>query len=187
MTRAAFENAMVLVTVLGGSTNAVLHLIAVAHSVGVELTLDDFQSVSDRTPYLADLKPSGRYVMEDLDRVGGVPGVLKMLLDAERIDGTCMTVTGHTLAENLRDVAELAAGQDVIRALDDPIKETGHLRILRGSLAPEGAVAKITGKDGLQFIGPARVFARHFSSSRHFLRSRSLLCSSFSRLRCRSL
>ena len=160
MTRTAFENAMVLVTVLGGSTNAVLHLIAVAHSVGVELSLDDFQSVSDRTPYLADLKPSGRYVMEDLHRVGGVPGVLKMLLDAERIDGTCTTVTGHSLAENLSDIPGLSAGQDVIRSLGEPIKETGHIRILRGSLAPEGAVAKITGKEGLRFGGPARVFDR---------------------------
>ena len=160
MTRASFENAMVLVTVLGGSTNAVLHLIAVAHSVGVELKLEDFQSVSDRTPFLADLKPSGRYLMADLDSVGGVPGVLKMLLDAEWIDGTCMTVTGQTLAENLRDVPALSAGQRVIRHPGDPIKETGHIRILTGGLAPEGAVAKITGKEGVRFTGPARVFDR---------------------------
>jgi len=160
MTRAAFENAMVLVTVLGGSTNAVLHLIAIAHSVGVELTLDDFQAVSDRTPYLADLKPSGRYVMEDLDAVGGVPAVLRMLLEARLIDGSCLTVTGRTLAENLAGVEPLAEGQEVVRPIDRPIKPTGHLRILRGSLSPEGAVAKITGKEGLRFRGPARVFDR---------------------------
>jgi dihydroxy-acid dehydratase len=160
MTREAFENAMVLVTVLGGSTNAVLHLIAIAHSVGIELTLGDFQAVSDRTPYLAELKPSGRYVMEDLHDVGGVPGVMKMLLEEGMLEGSCMTVTGETLVDNLRKVAPLAAGQDVIRGLDAPIKETGHLRILRGSLAPEGAVAKITGKEGLRFRGPARVFDR---------------------------
>jgi dihydroxy-acid dehydratase len=166
MTRAAFENAMVAVTALGGSTNAVLHLIAVAHSVGVELGLDDFQAVSDRTPYLADLKPSGRYVMEDLDRVGGVPGVLRLLLEAGMIDGSCMTVTGRTLEENLADCAPLAEGQDVVRALSHPIKPTGHIRILRGSLAPEGAVAKITGKEGLRFRGPARVFDREEAALR---------------------
>ena len=160
MTRSAFENAMVLVTVLGGSTNAVLHLLAVAHSVGVALTLDDFQTVSDRTPYLADLKPSGRYVMEDLHRVGGVPGVMKMLLEEGLIDGSCLTVTGGTVAENLAGVPALEDGQDVIRTPSNPIKPTGHLRILRGSLAPEGAVAKITGKEGLTFSGPARVFDR---------------------------
>lgn len=160
MTREAFENAMVLVTALGGSTNAVIHLIAVAHSVGVELTLDDFQAVSDRTPYLAELKPSGRYVMEDLHRVGGVPGVLKMLLERGLIDGSCMTVTARTMAENLAEIPSLTEGQDVIRPLEDPVKPTGHLRILRGSLAPEGAVAKITGKEGLRFSGPARVFDR---------------------------
>ena len=160
MTRAAFENAMVLVTALGGSTNAVLHLIAIAHSAGVDLGLDDFQSVSDRVPYLADLKPSGRYVMEDLHRVGGVPAVLKLLLAHGLVDGSCMTVTGHTMADNLRDVPDLAAGQDVVRSLDRPFKTTGHIRILRGSLAPEGAVAKVTGKEGLRFSGPARVFDR---------------------------
>ena len=160
MTRAAFENAMTLVTVLGGSTNAVLHLLAVAHSVGVPLTLDDLQAVSDRTPYLADLKPSGRYLMEDLHRVGGVPAVLKLLLAAGLVDGTCMTVTGRTLAENLADAAPLADDQDVVRPLHDPIKPTGHIRVLRGSLAPDGAVAKITGKEGLRFTGPARVFDR---------------------------
>ena len=160
MTRAAFENAMVLVTVLGGSTNAVLHLLAVAHSVGVSLTIDDFQAVSNRTPYLADLKPSGRYVMEDLHYAGGVPAVMRTLLDHGLIDGSCVTVTGKTLSENLSDVSPMSSSQSVIRPLDDPIKKTGHIRILRGSLAPEGAVAKITGKEGLSFSGPARVFDR---------------------------
>ena len=160
MTRAAFENAMVLVTALGGSTNAVLHLMAVAHAVGVALTLDDFQNVSDRVPYLADLKPSGRWVMEDLHAVGGVPAVMKMLLEQGLLDGACMTVTGRTLADNLRDLPGLAEGQQVIRTIDRPIHPSGHLRILRGSLAPEGAVAKITGKEGVRFAGPARVFDR---------------------------
>ena len=158
MTRDAFENAMVLVTALGGSTNAVLHLIAIAHAVGVDLTIDDFQAVGDRVPYLADLKPSGRYLKEDLDRVGGVPAVLKMLLHHGLIDGSCMTVTGESLATNLRDVPGLTEGQEVVRPLESPIKATGHIRILRGGLAPEGAVAKITGKEGLDFRGPARVY-----------------------------
>ncbi|MBA2593529.1 MAG: dihydroxy-acid dehydratase [Gammaproteobacteria bacterium] len=158
MTRAAFENAMVLVTVLGGSTNAVLHLIAMARSVGVALTIDDFQSVSDRTPYLADLKPSGRYVMEDLHRVGGTPAVMRGLLEHGLLSGDCLTVTGRTVAENLAAVPGLAAGQAVVRPLDAPIKPTGHIQILRGNLAPGGAVAKITGKEGLCFSGPARVY-----------------------------
>jgi len=160
MTRAAFENAMTLVTALGGSTNAVLHLLAVARAADVRLTIDDFQSVSDRVPYLADLKPSGRYVMEDLHRVGGVPAVLRMLLEHGYLDGDCLTVTGRTLAENLHEVAPLAEGQDVVRPPRDPIKASGHLRILRGSLAPEGAVAKITGREGLSFTGPTRVYER---------------------------
>ena len=160
MTRPAFENAMTLVTALGGSTNAVLHLIAIARAAGVDLTLDDFRSVSARVPYLADLKPSGRYVMEDLHRVGGVPAVLKLLLEGGLIDGDCMTVTGRSLADNLRELPGLVHGQDVVRPIDDPIKATGHLRILRGSLAPDGAVAKITGKEGLRFTGPARVYDR---------------------------
>ena len=158
MTRAAFENAMVIVMVLGGSTNAVLHLIAMARAIGVELGIDDFQKVSDRTPFLADLKPSGRYVMEDLHLVGGVPAVLKLLLREGRIDGNCLTVTGKTLAENLKPLPDLKPGQDVILPISKPIKATGHLQILRGNLAPEGAVAKITGKEGLYFTGPARVF-----------------------------
>ncbi len=158
MTRSAFENAMVVVSALGGSTNAVLHLIAMARSVDVDLHIDDFQSVSDRIPLLGDLKPSGRYVMEDLHNIGGVPSVLKLLLQEDLIDGSCMTVTGNTLAENLASLPGLEEGQDVIRPLSNPIKQTGHLRILKGNLAPDGAVAKITGKEGQLFAGPARVF-----------------------------
>ena len=158
MTRTAFENAMVVVSVLGGSTNAVLHLIAMARAVEIDLGIDDFQAVSDRVPLLADLKPSGRYVMEDLHNVGGIPAVLKYLLDEGLLDGSCMTVTGETLATNLELVPELDAGQDVFHSLSEPIKESGHLRILKGNLAPGGAVAKITGKEGQLFSGPARVF-----------------------------
>jgi dihydroxy-acid dehydratase len=149
---------MVVVTVLGGSTNAVLHLIAIARSVGVDLGLDDFQKVGDRVPYLADLKPSGRYVMEDLHRAGGTPGLFRYLLDRGALDGDCITVTGRTLGENLEGNPGLAPGQDVVRPWEDPIQATGHIRILRGSLAPEGAVAKITGKEGHAFAGPAQVF-----------------------------
>ena len=159
MTRAAFENAMVLTMVLGGSTNAVLHLIAMARSVGVRLTIDDFQATSDRTPFLADLRPSGRYAMEDLHDVGGIPALMKMLLARGVLDGSCITVTGKTLAENLADAPDLAPGQDVIRAWHDPIKETGHIQILRGNLATDGCVAKITGKEGLVFRGTAIAFA----------------------------
>jgi dihydroxy-acid dehydratase len=158
MTRASFENAMVVVMILGGSTNAVLHLIAIARSVGVKLTIDDFQAVSNRVPYLADLKPSGKYVMEDLHGAGGVPGVMKLLLEKGLLDGSCITVTGKTLSENLRDLPGLVEGQDIIHPLDKPIKPTGHLQILRGNLSPDGAVAKITGKEGLRFCGPAHVF-----------------------------
>ena len=158
MTRTAFENAMVTLIALGGSTNAVLHLIAMARSVDVDVTIDDFQSVSDRVPFLADLRPSGRYVQEDLHHVGGVPGVMKYLLEKDMIDGDCMTVTGRTIAENLEDLPGLSEGQDVVHDWDHPIKETGHLQILRGNLAPEGAVAKITGKEGLVFTGTARCF-----------------------------
>ena len=158
MTRAAFENAMVVVMALGGSTNAVLHLIAMARAVDVDLTIDDFQSVSDRIPFIADLKPSGRYVMEDVHNVGGTPAVMKYLLDKGLLDGSCLTVTGKTIAENLADLPGLKEGQDVILPLEKPIKETGHIRILRGSLAPGGSVAKITGKEGRQFSGPAKVY-----------------------------
>jgi dihydroxy-acid dehydratase len=158
MTREAFENAMVIVTVLGGSTNAVLHLIAMARSVDVPLTLDDFQKVSDRVPFLADFKPSGKYVMEDLHQVGGIPAVMKMLLEAGLINGDCLTVTGKTIRENLKDLPGLKPGQQIVQPLDHPIKASGHIQILKGNLAPEGAVAKITGKEGLRFSGPAKVY-----------------------------
>lgn len=158
MTRAAFENSMVVVSALGGSTNAVMHLVAMARTVGVPLTIDDFQRVSDRIPFLADLKPSGLYVMEDLHAIGGVPAVMKYLLANGLLDGSCLTVTGKTIAQNLADVPDLAAGQKIIRPLSNPIKPTGHIQILYGNLAPTGAVAKITGKEGESFSGPARVF-----------------------------
>jgi dihydroxy-acid dehydratase len=149
---------MVMVSALGGSTNAVLHLIAMARAVDVELTIDDFQRVSDRVPFIADLKPSGKYVMEDVHNIGGTPAVMKHLLEQGLLNGDCMTVTGATLADNLAGLPGLAEGQEVIRPLDDPIKPSGHIQILRGNLAPGGAVAKITGKEGLKFSGPARVF-----------------------------
>ncbi|MGB7347588.1 MAG: dihydroxy-acid dehydratase [Pirellulaceae bacterium] len=158
MTRAAFENAMVTVMALGGSTNAVLHLLAMARSVDVELSIDDFQSVSDRIPFLADLKPSGKFVQEDLHSIGGTPAVMKYLLAEGLMDGSCLTVTGKTMAENLESVPGLKEGQKIVRPISNPIKESGHIRILKGSLAPDGAVAKITGKEGLLFTGPARVF-----------------------------
>eukprot|EP00227_Mantoniella_beaufortii_P011170 CAMPEP_0197592176 /NCGR_PEP_ID=MMETSP1326-20131121/14853_1 /TAXON_ID=1155430 /ORGANISM="Genus nov. species nov., Strain RCC2288" /LENGTH=613 /DNA_ID=CAMNT_0043157841 /DNA_START=70 /DNA_END=1911 /DNA_ORIENTATION=+ len=158
MTRAAFENSMVIIIALGGSTNAVLHIIAMAHSVGITLTLEDFQAVSDRTPFIADLKPSGKYVMEDLHKVGGTPGVLKYLLKEGLIDGSCMTVTGKTMAENLASCPDLSTGQQVIKPISEPIKATGHLQCLYGNLAPEGSVAKITGKEGLYFKGFAKVY-----------------------------
>lgn len=158
MTRAAFENSMVVVSALGGSTNAVMHLVAMARTVGVPLTIDDFQRVSDRIPFLADLKPSGLYVMEDLHAIGGVPAVMKYLLANSLLDGSCLTVTGKTIAQNLADVPDLTAGQKIIRPLSNPIKPTGHIQILYGNLAPTGAVAKITGKEGESFSGPARVF-----------------------------
>jgi dihydroxy-acid dehydratase len=158
LTRASFENAMTVVLALGGSTNAVIHLLAIARSAGVPLSIDDFQAASNRVPFLADLKPSGRYVMEDLDRVGGTPAVMKHLLEAGLMNGDCLTVTGRTVAENLQELPGLTPGQDVIRPLDRPFKPTGHLEILRGNLAPDGAVAKVTGKEGVRFEGPARVF-----------------------------
>lgn len=158
MTRRAFENAMVVAIALGGSTNSVLHLVAMARTAGVELSIDDFQRVSDRVPYLADLKPSGKYVMEDLHKVGGTPAVMKYLLEKGFVNGDCITVTGKTLAENLADLPGLTPEQDLIRPIERPIKPTGHIRILRGNLAPDGAVAKITGKEGKRFSGPARVF-----------------------------
>jgi dihydroxy-acid dehydratase len=158
MTRKAFENAMVLITILGGSTNAVLHLIAMARSVGVELTIDDFQKVSNRVPLLADFKPSGLYVMEDLHALGGIPAVIKMLLAEGLLYGECMTVTGKTLAENVKALPGLPADQPIVRPMSNPLKKTGHIQILKGNLAPEGSVAKITGKEGLRFIGPAKVY-----------------------------
>lgn len=160
LTREAFENAFVLCVVLGGSTNAVLHLLAMATTAGVDLTLDDLHAISARTPLLADLKPSGRYVMQDLHTVGGTPAVMKQLLAEGLLHGDCLTVTGKTIAENLADVPDLKPGQAVIRPTSDPIKATGHIRILKGNLAPEGAVAKITGKEGLRFSGPAKCFDR---------------------------
>jgi len=158
MTREAFENAMVLVSALGGSTNAVLHLLAIARSVNVPLSIDDFQKVSDRVPLLSDFKPSGKYVMEDLHNVGGIPAVMKMLLAEGLLRGDCLTVTGKTLAENLKELPDLAPGQEIVHTPAAPVKATGHIQILRGNLASEGAVAKITGKEGLRFSGPARVF-----------------------------
>ena len=158
VSRESFENAMVLVTILGGSTNAVLHLIAIARAFDIELTIDDFQSVSDRTPFLADLKPSGKYVMEDVHNIGGIPAVMKYLLNEDLINGDCMTVTGKTIAGNLADIDPISTDQDVIKPLNKPIKETGHLCILKGNFAPDGSVAKITGKEGLTFSGPAKVY-----------------------------
>ena len=158
MTRAAFQNAMVLTMIMGGSTNAVLHLLAIAKAAKVDLSLEDFQSVADRIPLLADMKPSGKYVMENLHEVGGIPAVLKYLLAEGLIDGSPMTVTGKTMAENLKSAPNLAEGQSVVRPLTNPIKKDGHLQILRGNLAPGGSVAKITGKEGTIFTGVARVF-----------------------------
>ena len=158
MTRRAFENAMVTIMALGGSTNAVLHLIAMARAVGVDLAPADFQKVACRIPYLADLKPSGKFVQEDLHSIGGTSGLMKYLLDKGLMDGDCITVTGKTLAENLATSKGLAAGQKIIRPVENPLKPTGHITILHGNLAPDSAVAKITGKEGSRFRGPARVF-----------------------------
>ncbi len=158
MSRKAFENALTIIMALGGSTNAVLHIIAMARAVDVPMSLDDFQATSRRVPFIADLKPSGRYVMEDLHQVGGTPAVMKYLLEHGLINGDCLTVTGQTIAENLADLPGLKTGQDVIVPLEKPIKASGHIHILKGNLAPGGAVAKITGKEGWLFSGPARVF-----------------------------
>ena len=162
MTLKAFENAIRIVVVLGGSTNAVLHLIAMAHSVGLELSIDDFQKFSDSTPVLADLKPSGKYMMEDLHRVGGIPAVMKYLLEHGLIHGDCLTVTGKTVAENLKDVPSLTEGQDVFFPVETPLKETGHLQVLYGNLAENGSVAKISGNEGEYFEGPAVIFEGEF-------------------------
>ena len=158
MTRAAFENAIKVIIALGGSTNAVLHLLAMAHTIGVDLELDDFTRLGKDVPMLADLKPSGKYLMSELIKIGGIQPLMKTMLEAGMLDGSCITVTGKTLAENLADVAPYPEGQDIIRPLDNPIKRDSHLRILRGNLAPDGSVAKITGKEGLSFTGNARVF-----------------------------
>ncbi|MDW3192710.1 MAG: dihydroxy-acid dehydratase [Cytophagales bacterium] len=164
MTKAAFENAIKVIMVTGGSTNAVLHLIAMAKAVNVDITLDDFQRISDETPFIANLKPSGEYLMEDLHLVGGTPAVMKYMLKENYLDGSCMTVTGKTLEENLAAAPELKAGQNVILTFDKPIKKTGHLQILYGNLAPEGSVAKITGKEGEYFEGPARIYDDEFEA-----------------------
>ncbi len=158
ITSKSLENAMTMVIALGGSTNAVLHLIAIAKAAGVKLTIDDFQRVSDKTPYLADLRPSGKYVMEDLHSVGGVPAVQKLMLKEGFLHGDCLTVTGKTLAENLAELPGLKEGQKIVFPVREPLKQTGHIRILYGNLAREGAVAKITGKEGLSFTGPAKVY-----------------------------
>jgi len=158
LTRKSLENALAMVMAVGGSTNAVLHLLAIARTARIPLSLDDFQRASDRVPLLADLKPSGRYVQEDLHNAGGTPALMKYLLERGFLHGDCLTVTGKTLAENLADAAPLAPGQQVIQPIERPILARGHLRVLRGNLAPDGAVAKITGKEGEQFAGPAVVF-----------------------------
>ncbi|MFZ8960516.1 MAG: dihydroxy-acid dehydratase [Flavobacteriaceae bacterium] len=165
VTKKALENALRLIAVLGGSTNAVLHFLAIAKAAQLDLTLDDFQRISDTTPFLADLKPSGKYLMKDLHAVGGVPAVLKYMLKEGMLHGDCITVTGKTLAENLADVPDLAPNQDIIRPVNNPIKATGHIRILKGNLATQGSVAKITGKEGLLFTGPARVFDGEFAAN----------------------
>ena len=165
VTKKSLENAIRLVTVLGGSTNAVLHFLAIAKAAEVPFTLADFQRISDTTPLLADLKPSGKFLMEDVHRVGGVPAVIKFMIHHNMLHGDCITVTGKTLAENMAEVPSLKDGQKVIRSLDNPIKETGHIRILFGNLASEGSVAKITGKEGLFFEGPARVYDGEFAAN----------------------
>jgi dihydroxy-acid dehydratase len=162
VTKASFENAIALITVLGGSTNAVLHLLAVAHAFDIDLSLEDFARISAKTPYLADLKPSGKFLMEDLHLQGGIPGVMKLMLEHDLLDGSCMTVTGKTLAENLDNISPLDDNQEIIHPVDKPLKNSGHLRILKGNLAPEGAVAKITGKEGEFFEGTARVYDGEF-------------------------
>lgn len=164
MTRKAFENAMTMIIVLGGSTNAVMHLIAMADAVDIELTLDDFQEMSNKLPVLADMKPSGKYLMEDLHEVGGTPAVMKYLLNRGLLHGDCITVTGKTIAENLASVPDLQEGQEVIHPLENPIKPTGHLQILYGNVAKEGSVAKISGKEGLFFEGPARVYEDEYAT-----------------------
>ncbi len=165
ITKKSLENAIRLITILGGSTNAVLHFLAIARAANIEFTLKDFQRISDETPFLADLKPSGKFLMEDVHRVGGIPAVLKYLLDNGLIHGDCLTITGKTIAENLTEVKGLSDGQQVIKPLDNPIKVSGHLRMLYGNLATEGSVAKITGKEGLRFSGKAKVFNGEYAAN----------------------
>ncbi|AFD06944.1 dihydroxy-acid dehydratase [Solitalea canadensis] len=165
MTEKAFENAMTIIMALGGSTNAVIHLIAMAKAVDIKLTIDDFQRISDKTPFIADLKPSGKYLMEDVHKIGGIPAVMKYLLKEGFLHGDCLTVTGKTVAENLADIPDLSVDQKIIVPLSAPIKPSGHLQILYGNLAKEGSVAKITGKEGLHFSGPAKVFDSEFEFS----------------------
>lgn len=164
LTKKSFENAIVLTMALGGSTNAVLHLIAIAKAIDIELGLDDFQRISDRVPLLADLKPSGKFMMYNVHEAGGTPAIMKLLLEAGYLDGSCMTVTGKTLAENLADVPDLKEEYKILRPLDNPLKATGHLQILYGNLASGGAVAKITGKEGERFEGPAKVYDNEFAA-----------------------
>lgn len=165
ITKKSLENAIRLVIVLGGSTNAVLHFLAIARAAKIDFTLDDFQRISNETPFLADLKPSGKYLMEDVHAVGGVPAVLKYLLKRGLLHGDCLTVTGKTLAENLLDVPDLENGQDVVKPIENPIKISGHLQMLYGNLATEGCVAKITGKEGLKFVGKAKVFNSEYEAN----------------------
>ena len=165
ITKKSLENAVRLVTILGGSTNAVLHFLAIARAASIDFTLSDFQRISDNTPFLADLKPSGKYLMEDVHEVGGIPAVLKYLLKEGLIHGDCLTVTGKTIAENLSDISELKEAQEVIKPIDKPIKRSGHLRMLYGNLASEGSVAKITGKEGLKFSGKAKVFEGEYAAN----------------------
>ncbi len=165
ITKDSLNNAMTLVTALGGSTNAVLHLLAIAHTAGIDFKLDDFQKISNQTPYLADLKPSGKYLMEDLHKAGGTSAVLKYLLSQKMINGNCMTITGKTLKENLEELPSLKENQAIIHSIKNPIKSSGHIRILKGNLAKEGSVAKITGKEGLKFRGKANVFNGEFEAN----------------------
>lgn len=165
VTKKSLENAITLVTVLGGSTNAVLHFLAIADAANIDFTLADFQRISDKTPFLADLKPSGKYLMEDIHRIGGTPAVLKYLLNKGMLHGDCLTVTGKTMAENLSNVPDLLVNQDVVRPLENPLKQTGHIRILKGNLATEGSVAKITGKEGLKFTGTAKVYNGEYAAN----------------------
>ena len=165
ITKKSLTNALRLISVLGGSTNAVLHFLAIAKAAKINLTIDDFQKISDNTPYLADLKPSGRYLMKDLHLVGGIPAVLKFMFENKMLYGECLTVTGKTLEENLKEIPSLKKDQKIIKSLSNPIKRTGHIRILKGNLAPNGSVAKITGKEGLVFKGPAKVFDSEFEAN----------------------